>query len=499
MVLLSLLFFALLLTIAIKGFKKRSILSFSILFYLSTFAIFANLFSSTTIGSTIGERFMFIPSLGFSIFIVYGLYTLISKLKIKSWQYALLLPILVIATVFSLKSYARIPVWKDNFTLSASGISSAPKSWRTQVLYADNLRMQAVKLTKDTTGMLPSKIDSSKALFKKAISHYNEGFSILGNRRASKLVYLNGLGECYLHLSDTAKAEATFIKAIKNPNPSYGLFKLGIIAYNNKNYEAAIDYYKRSLIDNSSRLFVTHKNLGTAYLLNKDYKNAIFNYEKALEYGSSEKISSNLSILYSKVGNIKKSNELLLEDTSISAEERTFINDITAAFTNYDTKKYNEAINLFKKCNPNYQKYGGYKKYPKFLNAWARSYLNLNEINTAKSVFNKVLNENPQDNFALQNLGFIAFQHDKQYAQAINYFERGLLGNSPDFFSLYSNLGSLYLLQNKTDKAIENFENSLKYGSNKSIIGNLYLLWKTKGNTQKIAFYQNLLDKSTNN
>jgi hypothetical protein len=45
------------------------------------------------------------------------------------------------------------------------------------------------------------------------------------------------------------------------------------------------------------------------------------------------------------------------------------------------------------------------------------------------------------------------------------------------------------------DKAIENFENSLHYGSSKTIINNLYQLWKLKGNEQKMEYYQALLNK----
>ena len=38
-------------------------------------------------------------------------------------------------------------------------------------------------------------------------------------------------------------------------------------------------------------------------------------------------------------------------------------------------------------------------------------------------------------------------------------------------------------------------ENALKHGSGKGIIGNLYLLWKSKGNETKMAYYKTELDK----
>ena len=45
------------------------------------------------------------------------------------------------------------------------------------------------------------------------------------------------------------------------------------------------------------------------------------------------------------------------------------------------------------------------------------------------------------------------------------------------------------------DKAIENYEKALQYGSSKDLLGNLYLLWRTKGNQEKMAHYRELLDK----
>lgn len=49
-----------------------------------------------------------------------------------------------------------------------------------------------------------------------------------------------------------------------------------------------------------------------------------------------------------------------------------------------------------------------------------------------------------------------------------------------------------------TAKAIENFENVLKYGSKKSISGNLFLLWKSKGNNEKMEYYQSILNVQEN-
>lgn len=67
--------------------------------------------------------------------------------------------------------------------------------------------------------------------------------------------------------------------------------------------------------------------------------------------------------------------------------------------------------------------------------------------------------------------------------------------DSPDYFLVYNSLGSLYIIQDQPDLAIDSYENALRYGSSKEIYGNLYLLWQTKNNTQKAEYYKALMDK----
>jgi hypothetical protein len=68
-VIFSLLVHAAILVYAIIGLKKKSIISFAIFFYLLALAPTSNVF--IIIASTLGERLMYMPSLGFCIVLVY--------------------------------------------------------------------------------------------------------------------------------------------------------------------------------------------------------------------------------------------------------------------------------------------------------------------------------------------------------------------------------------------------------------------------------------------
>ena len=97
--------------------------------------------------------------------------------------------------------------------------------------------------------------------------------------------------------------------------------------------------------------------------------------------------------------------------------------------------------------------------------------------------------------YAHMNLGNIAFHNEKDNEAAEYHFSNCVKSKKPNFFLSYKNLATVYLVQQKTDKAILNYENSLKYGTGKDILGNLYLLWKSKGDESKMAYYKAALDK----
>jgi putative inorganic carbon (hco3(-)) transporter len=165
------------------------------------------------------------------------------------------------------------------------------------------------------------------------------------------------------------------------------------------------------------------------------------------------------------------------------------------AINYYNNEDYLKAINLFEDSKEGYDKLGGHKKFPNFLNSWARSYLNVNNITAAKRIFKQVIIEDPKNYYALHNLGFIAFNYEKKYYEAINYFNQCIASENSDLFSTYRNLGTLYLLTNQSEKAIKSYEESLEYGSTDAIYRNLYLLYKEKGNVDKMKEYQNKLKR----
>lgn len=99
---------------AVKTLKQRSLISFGILYYLLTLSIVSNLVFP--IGTNMGERFAFMPSVGFVL--------IVSVLLMKwmqsagKWDNGKLNMVLgataLIAAGYALKTFTRVPAWETN-------------------------------------------------------------------------------------------------------------------------------------------------------------------------------------------------------------------------------------------------------------------------------------------------------------------------------------------------------------------------------------------------
>ncbi len=115
---------------ALIGLKKKSILSYGILFYLATLSIVSNV--PFTVGTFMNERFIFIPSIGFCLIIVWLLKDQLAKwMNGQKIATTIGMGILALMTLgFSWKTLDRVPDWKNRLTLNTSGASASPNSAR---------------------------------------------------------------------------------------------------------------------------------------------------------------------------------------------------------------------------------------------------------------------------------------------------------------------------------------------------------------------------------
>ncbi len=114
-----------LLVYALWKLKKRDTIAFGILFFFITFSITSNLLFN--IGTIMNERFVFIPSLGFTLvagYFFYWLFTSKSDL-LRKGGIALFT---IVSLFYSIKTFTRNFVWHDDFTLFLTDVKTSDKS-----------------------------------------------------------------------------------------------------------------------------------------------------------------------------------------------------------------------------------------------------------------------------------------------------------------------------------------------------------------------------------
>ena len=109
--------------VMVVGLWKRSMIGFGALLFLATFAVTSNFFF--LINCVLGERFMFIPLLGFLLMLV----PLIDKFNASIQnKKILLIPLLLVLVFYVGRTATRNMDWKDNLSIYESGTTISPNS-----------------------------------------------------------------------------------------------------------------------------------------------------------------------------------------------------------------------------------------------------------------------------------------------------------------------------------------------------------------------------------
>ena len=272
--LMSLLIHLILLGVAIYFFRAVPLLSFSILFYLISIAVFSNLV--TPIPGMLGDRFLLIPSLGFCIFVIYMGSTLFkqnltdTRLQFKDLKMPLSVSLAILLLLYSGITFSRNSDWKDRLTLFRHDIKVVDNSAQAHNLLAVHLFLVASQ-QKDQV--------MQKQLREEAIPHFKRALEIYPD-------FLNAsydLGRTYeaLHMND--EALAVYHSTVKlDTNFVAPYFNMGAIMHNKGQYAAAIPLYQKFLTQYPKQI-EAYTNLSFAYFKLNDFENSIAVNRKAME------------------------------------------------------------------------------------------------------------------------------------------------------------------------------------------------------------------------
>jgi protein O-GlcNAc transferase len=235
----------------------------------------------------------------------------------------------------------------------------------------------------------------------------------------------------YYNNGDLDQADALCRKiVVKKPKHIDALNLLGLIAYEKKNYDAAITYIRKALQHAPSN-FYFHNNLGTAYKAIKQLDEAAACYRKALQ------LNPNFADAHNNLGTVLQAKRELDEAMTCYRKALQFRPDYADAYFNLGTAfrvkgQGDEAIACYRKTlqlNPNFVE---------AYNNLGVDFKERGDLQEALLHFQKVLQLNPAFVEAYNNIGSILCDQGK-LAEAESYY-RHALQMKPEFAACYSNL-----------------------------------------------------------
>jgi len=238
-----------LLAVAARGLARKQVVAYAVLFYATTLVLVSNLV--VPLGTVMGERLLFTPSVGFCLAAAWLLVALAGRGSRAPW----LVPALgVILVLYAARTITRNRDWKDAQHLYTSGVRTAPNSARAWNHYA------SWRLGRGAA--LPDGAPERAADLRAAVSGYARALEILPNYSEASF----NQGVAYVALGDTAAARACYELTLRADSTQEGALDnlAGILYREGKVAEARRLWLK--LLAANPRHAGACGNLGATYL-----------------------------------------------------------------------------------------------------------------------------------------------------------------------------------------------------------------------------------------
>jgi Flp pilus assembly protein TadD len=152
---LSLTFFTGITVFSFISLKNKNILSFLVLFFIISILPYSNLFAP--VRGIVGERFLFLPSVAFSIFLVWIFFKIFKinseKSSQKTWKItSISLLVLLLAIPSQLITKERNKVWKTDIILYRNDVTIYPQSaFINNILGRERLKPVVIEMAKEVS------------------------------------------------------------------------------------------------------------------------------------------------------------------------------------------------------------------------------------------------------------------------------------------------------------------------------------------------------------
>ena len=248
---ISFLVYGCLIYYTIKTFKQKSIIGFAVLWFLISSSIISNMFM--VIGTSFGERLMFMPSIAWCLAIVAFLYQIfkykddilesnfMTGLKKHS---ALLAILIVIGFVYSLKTMSRNTDWYSDRKLFSTDVEKFPESTHLLFYWGNHISSSEYAEGKSAPEVTEAN-NEAKRVFQHALSIFpalpSDGYNQYG-----KAFYNTGFPDSAMKYYQKAYQEDTTNSVFMN--------NIGTIYFARQQYDSAMKYFQLAYLKDSTTI-----------------------------------------------------------------------------------------------------------------------------------------------------------------------------------------------------------------------------------------------------
>jgi tetratricopeptide (TPR) repeat protein len=296
-VLLGMLFALWAVGVVVAWWRKDRPVSFAIIWFFLTLAPVLNIAGVGV--PAYGERYLYIPSVGICWLLGQGLGAMAGKsLGRRAWRRVAAVALgLVLLLAATLRTWVRLPVWRNNFTLGLATVREDPNAAMFHIYLGNAYRLEG-------------KRDLARIEFVATIAsdpHAGEGFVNLagvllddGNTSAGEYVLRRGaqlnppfskplfaLGKVALYRGSKEEARDLFARALSlDPNDSEALLELGLLSLQEGRLVEAENLLSRAATVEPSFALV-HLNLGAVFSREKKFGGAEAEFRRAIQLAPS--------------------------------------------------------------------------------------------------------------------------------------------------------------------------------------------------------------------
>lgn len=302
-----------------KFFKSNSLISFCLFMIFLPLLLTGNIVFN--IGATMGDRFLFIPTIGSCILICLFVFKLfktdLSSVKVSATiQYTLL----AVFVLFSVRSYTRNKDWKDNFTLFKNDVDNAPNSARVRFNNALVLEKTIVNdlsiaqkeyevcLAIDpyfhdaviNLGNIYTKqnnFTSALKIYHTDRSKYNDNPDLLGN--IGYTLYKSGQKDSAMYYLNRAQLNGNANAATYNV--------LGALYFEKQKYPEARTCFEKGLLKDTANAEL-YINYGNVLAITNNYDAALKAFQSSYRLGNNQSLYY-IALTYNKLGDTLNANK----------------------------------------------------------------------------------------------------------------------------------------------------------------------------------------------